>query len=128
VTEDQMAKALEGLIAELVPGQPTIFNLHDPPHGSGLDLALKLTADLRVQSGGGQPLVEPVGSTSVRAAIEQVQPVLSLHGHIHESRGAAKLGHSLTINPGSTYGEGNLQGVVVTLERGKVLSHQFVSG
>jgi Icc-related predicted phosphoesterase len=128
VTEEGMAAALDGLTAQLVPGLPTIFNLHDPPHGSGLDLALKLTADLRVESGGGQPLVEPVGSTAVRTAIERVQPILSLHGHIHESKATGKIGQTVLINPGSTYGEGTLQGVLVTLEKGKVVGHQFVSG
>jgi Icc-related predicted phosphoesterase len=128
VTEAGMASALDALTAQLVPGQPTIFNLHDPPYGSGLDLALKLTTDLRVESGSGQPLVESVGSTAVRAAVELVQPVLSLHGHIHESKAAGHIGRTLVINPGSTYGEGTLQGVLVTLEKGKVIGHQFVSG
>lgn len=35
VTEDGMAAALDRLTAQLVPGQPTIFNLHDPPTGPG---------------------------------------------------------------------------------------------
>lgn len=128
VTEEGMARALDGLIGQLAPNQPTIFNFHDPPHGSGLDLALKLTTDMRVESGAGQPMVESVGSRSVRAAIERVQPVLSLHGHIHESKAAAHIGRSLVVNPGSTYAEGSLQGVLVTLEKGRVISHQFVSG
>jgi Icc-related predicted phosphoesterase len=128
VTEAGMAEALDALIAMLVPGQPAIFNLHDPPYGSGLDLALKLTSDLRIESGGGQPLVEPVGSTAVRTAIERAQPILSLHGHIHESKAVGKIGRTVLINPGSTYGEGILQGVLVTLEKGRVIGHQFVSG
>lgn len=128
VTEEQMAAALDDLTAQLVPDQPAIFNLHDPPHASGLDLALKLTSDLRVDSGAGQPLVEPVGSTAVRAAIERVRPVLSLHGHIHESKAVGRVGRTVVINPGSSYGEGTLQGVLVTLDRGKVVGHQFVSG
>ena len=128
VTEAQMGAALDDLTATLVPGQPTIFNFHDPPHGSGLDLALRLTADLRVESGGGQPVVTPVGSRSVRSAIERVQPAVSLHGHIHESKAAGKIGRTLVVNPGSTYAEGVLQGVLITLEKGKVTGHQFVSG
>ncbi|TAL11897.1 MAG: metallophosphoesterase [Chloroflexota bacterium] len=128
VTEQGMAAALDDLAAQLVDGQPVIFNLHDPPYGSGLDLALKLTDDLRVESGGGQPLVEPVGSTAVRAAIERVQPVLSLHGHIHESKATGRIGRTTIVNPGSTYGEGTLQGVLITLEKGTVIGHQFVSG
>ena len=128
VTEEQMAAALDDLTAQLVPDQPAIFNLHDPPHASGLDLALKLTSDLRVESGAGQPLVEPVGSTAVRAAIERVRPVLSLHGHIHESKAVGRVGRTVVVNPGSSYGEGTLQGVLVTLDSGKVVGHQFVSG
>jgi Icc-related predicted phosphoesterase len=128
ITEEVMATTIDELVAQLDPARPAIFNFHDPPHGSGLDMAPKLTRDLRVESGGGQPLLEPVGSRSVRAAIERVQPVLSLHGHIHESRAVAHIGRTLTINPGSVYGEGTLQGALVTLEGSRVLRHQLVSG
>ena len=128
VTEDEMAVAIDGLVGALDLSRPVIFNFHDPPKGSGLDLALKLTADLRVQSGAGQPLLAPVGSSAVRAAIERVQPTLALHGHIHESRAATRIGRTLAINPGSVYSEGVLQGVLVTLEGGKVIGHKFVSG
>jgi Icc-related predicted phosphoesterase len=128
VTEDDMAAALERLLATAEAGRPLILNLHDPPHASGLDLALKLTPDLRVVTAGGEPQREPVGSHAVRDAIERVRPVLSLHGHIHESRAAARIGETLALNPGSSYGEGALQGVVVRLEGNKVRSHQFVSG
>ncbi len=128
VTEDEMAVAIDGLVDALDLSRPVIFNFHDPPKGSGLDLALKLTADLRVQSGAGQPLLAPVGSSAVRAAIERVQPTLALHGHIHESRAATRIGRTLAINPGSVYSEGVLQGVLLTLEGGKVIGHKFVSG
>jgi Icc-related predicted phosphoesterase len=53
--------------------------------------------------------MQPVGSTSVRTAIERVQPLLGLHGHIHESRGAVRIGPTLALNPGSSYEEGVLQ-------------------
>lgn len=128
ITEEEMASTIEGLVAKLDPVRPAIFNFHDPPHGSGLDMAPRLTPDLRVETGGGQTLLEAVGSRSVREAIERVQPVLSLHGHIHESRAAARIGRTVTINPGSTYGEGTLQGALITLEGGQVLTHQLVSG
>jgi uncharacterized protein len=128
VTEDQMALALDGLVGLLDLSRPVIFNFHDPPHGSGLDLALKLTADLRVESAAGQPMLAPVGSTAVRAAIERTQPLLSLHGHIHESRAIARIGRTVCINPGSVYGEGVLQGVLVTLESDRVVEQQLVAG
>jgi len=128
VTEKAMAEALDALLAGIDPSRPVIFNFHDPPNDSGLDLAHKLTVALRVQSGAGMPLLSSVGSRSVRAVIERVQPVLSLHGHIHESRASTRIGRTLAVNPGSVYGEGTLQGVLITLEAGKVVGHQFVSG
>ena len=55
---------------------------------------------------GGMPVISGVGSTAVRDALEKYQPMLSLHGHIHESRGEARIGRTLAINPGSEYSEG----------------------
>jgi uncharacterized protein len=63
----------------------------------------------------GGNVMKPVGSTAVRDAIMKHQPLLSLHGHIHESRGIQKMGRTMAINPGSVYGEGILQGVIVEL-------------
>ncbi|HXG40605.1 MAG TPA: hypothetical protein VNJ28_06650 [Candidatus Limnocylindrales bacterium] len=128
VTEEEMAAALDELAGRLEPGRPVILNLHDPPHGSGLDLAFKLRPDMRVDTSGGEPARVPVGSRAVRAAIERLQPVVSLHGHIHESRGVARIGRTVALNPGSVYGEGVLQGVLVTVEGDRVVQHQFVSG
>lgn len=128
VTEEQMAEAIRGLVGQLDPARPVIFNFHDPPRESGLDLAYKMTPDMKVQMAGGQAVLAPVGSTSVRAAIERVQPVLSLHGHIHESRAIGKVGRSIAVNPGSSYVDGILQGVLIKLEHGKVVGQQLVSG
>ena len=68
------------------------------------------------------------GSPAVREAIEKYQPVLSLHGHIHESRGATHIGRTLAVNPGSEYSEGILRGVQVTLTVEGVKNYQFTSG
>jgi Icc-related predicted phosphoesterase len=70
----------------------------------------------------------PVGSPAVRAVLERVQPLLGLHGHIHESAGFRKLGRTLAVNPGSDYGTGTLNGVLVTLEPDRVKAHQLVRG
>jgi Icc-related predicted phosphoesterase len=67
----------------------------------------------------------PVGSKAVRRAIERYQPLLGLHGHIHESRFAQKIGRTLCINPGSEYGEGVLRGVVLELSRKGLESYTF---
>jgi Icc-related predicted phosphoesterase len=70
----------------------------------------------------------PVGSTAVRAAIEKYQPLLGLHGHIHESKGSVKIGRTLCLNPGSEYAEGILRGALITLEDNKIKNFQFTSG
>lgn len=128
VTEDELAQRLGALAAKLDPNQPAIFNFHDPPAHSGLDMAYKVTDDLKVEMAAGQPMMASVGSTSVRELIERVQPVLSLHGHIHESRATRKIGRTLAVNPGSSYTEGVLQGVIVRLKGSKVTGHQLVTG
>ena len=70
-----------------------------------------------------------VGSTAVRAAIERYQPMLGLHGHVHESPGTEKLGGTLCINPGSDYGDGVLRGAIVDLEAERgVARWQLVQG
>ena len=76
----------------------------------------------------GGEVTAPVGSTAVREAIERHQPLASLHGHIHESGGTARLGRTLAVNAGSEYGEGVLRGVLVTVGGGKVLRYQATTG
>lgn len=127
-TEEELLETFEKLREHLEPDVPAIFNLHVPPHDSTLDMAPELTEDLRVVAKGGEANMMPVGSTAVREFIERHQPILSLHGHIHESRGAVKIGETVAINPGSTYGEGVLDGATVDIEDGKVVSYQLVSG
>jgi Icc-related predicted phosphoesterase len=126
--EDELLAKLEGLAAELERGVPAIFNLHVPPHDTGLDLAPELTGDLRVVTQGGEPKMVPVGARAVRTLIERHRPILGLHGHVHESRAVAELGPTLCINPGSAYGEGVIDGAIVQIEDGRVVSHQLVSG
>ncbi|MBX5443572.1 metallophosphoesterase [Sphaerobacter sp.] len=126
--EPDLLQKLEDLATELEPGKPAIFNLHCPPYDSGLDLAPQLTDDLRVVTEGGEPKLVPVGSQAVRTFIERHQPLVSLHGHIHESRAAARIGSTLCINPGSAYSEGVLDGVVIDIEGGRVTAYQLVSG
>jgi Icc-related predicted phosphoesterase len=105
----------------------TIFNFHAPPYGTGLDEAPALDASMRPTHGGA--VMKPVGSTAVRDAIKGYQPLLSVHGHIHESRGVAKIGRTLTVNPGSSYGDGVLQAALIDLnpKNGKV-KHVLVNG
>jgi Icc-related predicted phosphoesterase len=109
------------------PGR-AIFNLHCPPHNTSLDLAPELDADLRPIVRGGAMVMAPAGSLASRHAIERYQPMLSLHGHIHESRGAQRIGRTECFNPGSEYSEGVLRGVLAELKRDKVKAWQFTLG
>lgn len=126
--ESDIATRLDALLPQVDPSKPVILATHVPPHGVGLDVAPKLREDLSVVIQGGEPVMTPVGSTAVRDFITKTQPVLSLHGHIHESRGVAKMGQTIAINPGSAYSTGALYGTIVTLKKGKVVSHQLVAG
>jgi Icc-related predicted phosphoesterase len=74
--------------------------------------------------------MKAVGSTAVRDAILKHQPLLSVHGHIHESRGIKRMNRTLAINPGSVYGDGVLQGAVIDLDpkKGKVAKYILVNG
>ncbi len=126
-SEDELATRIERMTAELHAPARAIFNLHCPPYGSKLDEAPALDKELRPLHGG--QLLRPVGSTAVREAIMRHQPQLSLHGHIHEARGVARLGRTLAINPGSSYETGILQGAVIEIDaRRGVRTYALVSG
>lgn len=126
--EEELYEKLRSLAEHLESPATAIFNLHVPPHGSGLDTAIELDDDLRPVITAGRPHEIPVGSTAVRQLIEEYQPVLALHGHIHESRGITRIGRTVVINPGSDYASGRIDGCVVDLERKGVRSFQLVSG
>ena len=126
--EEAIAERLEQLAAALAHPAGAIFNLHVPPYDSRLDTAPLLGQDLKVKTSMGGEVTAPVGSTAVRDAIERHQPLLSLHGHIHESGGAVRLGRTLAVNAGSEYGEGVLRGVLVAVGGGRVLRHQATTG
>jgi uncharacterized protein len=126
LSEDQLSEKIERLVKDLDPARPAVFNLHVPPYDTRIDDAPELNDNLRLVGGASARMV-PVGSHAVRAALETHQPLLSLHGHIHESRGVAKLGRTTALNPGSEYNAGVLRGVIVTLTPEKVVRHQFVA-
>ncbi len=83
---------------------------------------------MKPKSNMGQPVMKPVGSTSVRKVIEKYQPLVGLFGHIHEGKGTYKMNRTLCVNPGSDYTEGLLRGCILTLDNDKVLDVQFTSG
>lgn len=70
----------------------TIYIMHSPPFGTRLDL---------IQGG------KSAGSRSIKTFLERNQPLLTLHGHIHESAELSgaymdRIGKTLSINPGQS--------------------------
>jgi len=126
--EEALFERLKKLADQLEDPSRSIFNLHVPPYDSRLDIGPSLKPDLTPRYSGGQPVMKPVGSHAVRQLIEEYQPLLALHGHIHESKGEIRIGRTLALNSGSEYNTGRLHGVVVTLGDERVVSHQFVVG
>jgi Icc-related predicted phosphoesterase len=126
--EPELAAKIEAVVSRVPDMERAIFNFHAPPYGTGLDEAPALDATLRPIAGGA--VMKPVGSTAVRDAIVKHQPMLSMHGHIHESRAVRRMGRTLAINPGSVYGDGVLQGALLDLnaKKGKVAKYLLVNG
>ncbi len=128
MTEEQLTNAMEEMAAGLSRPERAVLNIHVPPYGVQLDEAPSLDENRRVQAVLGQVQYSPVGSTAVRDFELAHQPLLGLHGHIHESSGIRRLGRTVAINPGSDYSTGALNGALITLDKDKVSAHQLVRG
>lgn len=127
-TEEEYQAKFEELIPKVKDMSRCIFNVHVPPYGTVLDACPKLDDDLQVVYEMGNPVSIHAGCSALYAAIEQHQPALGIHGHIHEGRGNIKIGKTVCVNPGSVYPEGILQGVLITLQGGNVKSVQMTQG
>lgn len=126
--EEEIYLRLKRLVDQLETPERAIFNIHVPPFESSLDTAFEVDDELRYVMKGGRPHEVPTGSRAVRQIIEETKPLLSLHGHIHESKGVTKIGRTVAINPGSDYGSGHLDGCLVHLEPDRVVNQYLVSG
>jgi Icc-related predicted phosphoesterase len=127
VPEEVLSKKIDEIASKVRNIKSSIFNLHAPPLNTNLDIAPELDENLGIVMKAGQPSMVHVGSLAVRQAIEKYKPLLSLHGHIHESKAVETLGRTICINPGSSYSEGDLNAVIVYLGQ-KVKDYMFVSG
>ena len=125
-SEDQLKVRYEAMISKLKDPHNAIFDIHVPPYKSGLDDAPELDKNLRPVLAGQS--LQPVGSTALREAIQKTQPLLGLHGHIHEGRGATRIGKTLCINPGSMYEQGTLLGTLVKLGKNKIENYVLTTG
>lgn len=128
ITEEEFAKKIENFTSKLKNAGNAIFNIHCPPRASELDTALELDKNFKPVSKAGQLQPIAAGSVAVLDAIKKHQPLLGLHGHIHESRGVTNIGRTLCINPGSEYGEGILKGAIVDLDEKGVKRYLLTSG
>jgi Icc-related predicted phosphoesterase len=129
--EDDIAEMIEASASKVPDPSRAVFNFHCPPLASGLDRCVKIDTSSGVPSpvkAGGQPVYTRAGSRAVRDAIEAYQPVVGLHGHVHESPGRISYGRTRCFNPGSQYGQGVLEGVLISLRDGKLEGYQHTSG
>jgi uncharacterized protein len=126
--EPDLLASLRKMGAGLTHPERAVVNAHVPPYDTQLDEAPVLDANRQVVQVLGQTQMAPVGSTAVREFLLEAQPLLGLHGHIHEASGIRRLGRTIAINPGSDYSTGTLNGALITLERDKVSAHQLVRG
>lgn len=125
-SEEELTKKIDAMVSQVKDMKNCIFNLHAPPYGSGLDEAPILDENLKpIEAGMARA---PVGSVAVLNAIKKYQPLLGLHGHIHESRGTQKIGRTLCLNPGSDYADGRLMGYLIELDKKEIKSYQPTSG
>jgi uncharacterized protein len=120
VSEEELHDRLAALADQVPDPRSAVFMIHVPPYDSGLDTAPILDENLRPTVSAGDVLRGPVGSQAVRQLIEERQPLLSVHGHIHESGGERRIGRTVSINPGSEANTGMLQGLLVDIEDGVV--------
>jgi Icc-related predicted phosphoesterase len=128
IPDEELEKILEAMASQLRRPSSSIFSLHAPPYNTPIDLAPQLDNTFKPVIAGGEIVMSHVGSKAVRKVIEEYQPLLGLHGHIHESKGVVRIGKTLCINAGSDYLAGNLQGALITIEDDKVKSYILTAG
>ena len=125
--EDALYRRISDIIPPDADCSRWLFSLHAPPHASGLDDAPEMDENLNVLNAGQSTV--PVGSTAVRRVIQERKPLLTLHGHIHEAKGVARIGKTLCVNPGSLYEQGVLQGALLEIDGRKgIRSYVLTTG
>jgi Icc-related predicted phosphoesterase len=120
-SEEELEMRLEATVAKVKDLNTAVFCIHAPPFESLIDEAPAVDENKRPIVRGGRQVMVPVGSKAVRKIIEKYQPLVALHGHIHESPGFVRIGRSQCLNPGSEYNEGIFKGYLVEIEGDKIL-------
>lgn len=127
-SEAQFRTKFSELLPQVTDMSRCIFNVHVPPFGTTLDACPKLDKDLQVVYEMGLPVQMHAGCQTLLDIIKEHQPLLGLHGHIHEGRAKINIGKTICINPGSVYPEGILQGAMVTLRHDQVAQVNLTQG
>jgi len=125
--DGQLAIEVDRIASMLEHPESAVMVIHVPPYDSGIDVCPELDEDLKIVARGGQVVMKPAGSKVVREMIERVQPLLTLHGHIHEAAGHTRIGRTLCINAGSEYAEGIMKAAIINLEPDRVKGHVLIS-
>lgn len=129
VDEETLWKKIEPKVALLKNPSSAIFNFHVPPFNTRIDLAPELDKSMHPVITPGSDGKVHVGSRSIRKAIENYQPLLSLHGHIHESPGEERIGRTICLNPGSEYTLGILNGYIIDFDiKGNIERYYRIEG
>jgi len=129
ISEEALTEKIERLVSSVKLMDCCSFNIHVPPIETHLDIAPLLNPDLSPRlTAGGEPEMGHVGSVAVRKGIEKYQPLLGLHGHVHESKGYSKIGKTHCFNPGSEISVGILKGVLLDLSDNKLANYAFTAG
>jgi len=127
-TEEEYQSKFEQLNAKVKDMNRCIYNVHVPPYGTVLDSCPKLDENLKVVFDMGNPVSMHAGSKALNDSIEKHQPLLGIHGHIHEGRGKINIGRTVCVNPGSVYPEGILQGALIKIKGDKVTAVNMTQG
>ncbi|HXZ90824.1 MAG TPA: phosphoesterase [Candidatus Dormibacteraeota bacterium] len=128
LSESDMTKRIDEIASKLSDPRKSIFNFHCPPYGTKIDMAPQLDKSLKPVTEGGAVVFAHCGSKAVLEALKKYQPMIGLHGHIHEAGATDKVGETPVVNPGSEYGEGMIRGIIIDIEDGKVAKHWRVEG
>ncbi|HPF44500.1 MAG TPA: metallophosphoesterase [Syntrophomonadaceae bacterium] len=129
ISEEELAAKIDALAAQVKDMKKCIFNLHIPPYDTDLDQDTLYDEDLNPILDGDALASGATGSKAVRAAIEKYQPMLSLHGHVHNSRGVTVIGKTVCINPGSEYDQALLKGALIEVSAGgQIVKHLLTAG
>ena len=118
--EDEYYERVKAEASGLKNVHNAVFMIHVPPYDSGLDTAPELDKTMRPKVTMGDVLRVPVGSTGVRRVITELQPLVSVHGHVHEAGGQSKIGRTTCFNAGSEANQGILRGFVFDLGKDKL--------